>query len=85
MSWMDVMHHYVDYEEPEKTPQPRCPSCGRFLPFEPNDEDYRTEPNGHWDYESEKWITDGPDFVCPVAHLWACKCGTKWESSDIFR
>ena len=85
MSWLDVRNYYTDYEEPEPTKQPRCPQCGRFLPFEPNDQVIKTQPNGHWDYEKEAWITDGPDFVCPVEPLWVCKCGAIFESGDIFK
>jgi hypothetical protein len=83
MSWSDIRHHYMDYEEPEPTKQPRCPKCKRFLPFAPNDKVQKTQPNGHWDYETDVWVVDGPDFVFDLEPLWICSCGGIWESSDI--
>lgn len=83
MSWMDVRHHYMDYEPPEPPKQPRCPKCKRFLPYTPNSFEVKVEPNGHWDYESDKWVQDGPDFVFPEEPLWKCSCGYTWESTDI--
>lgn len=85
MSWMDVRNYYTDYEEPEPTKQPHCPHCGRFLPWQPNGQIFKSEPNGHWDYTSEHWITDGPDFICPMEETWDCKCGSRWEISDLFK
>lgn len=83
MSYRDLYCFYSDYEEPEPSKQPRCPSCGKFLPLNPNAQVMKTEPNGHMDYKNDIWIVDGPDYVFPAEPLWKCLCGAMWESSEI--
>ena len=85
MGWSDVHQYDMDYEEPEPVKQPHCPACGRFLSFNPSGEEYKNYPNGHWDYNLENWITDGPDFVGVEEPIWDCACGARWESDDLFK
>lgn len=92
MTWLDVRHHYVDYEEPDNPPKRvRCRKCGRFLPKEPNGSFIFSIPNGHYEYipkgdddYDQLWVEDGPPIDTHEEPLWVCSCGESFESDDIF-
>jgi len=77
---------YDDYrdEEAEEPKQPRCRSCGRFLPRHPTGEHERVE----WDIVDYNPVTG--DTKRELVNLglvdeWACKCGAKWEIDEVYR
>jgi hypothetical protein len=92
MGWMDVYQHYFDDEEPDPPVQIRnCPHCGRFLTKEPNGTYQGGERNGHFEYRAvgdddyeQIWVDDGPPILHPPEPVWICKCGSQWDSSEMF-